>query len=68
MVSSAIVGARTAAQFSDTLKCCGWTLPEEARTRLDKISALPRRYPRAMEETMEERRNRAVRVPGGMKG
>jgi aryl-alcohol dehydrogenase-like predicted oxidoreductase len=65
MVSSAIVGARTAAQFSDTLACCGWDLPDEARTRLDKVSALPSRYPRAMEEGMAERRDRAVRMPGG---
>jgi aryl-alcohol dehydrogenase-like predicted oxidoreductase len=64
MVSSAIVGARTAAQFSDTLACCGWELPDEARARLDKVSAPPHRYPRAMEETMKERRDRAVRLPG----
>jgi aryl-alcohol dehydrogenase-like predicted oxidoreductase len=63
MVSSAIVGARTAAQFSDTSACSGWKLPHEARTRLDKVSAPPRRYPRAMEETMAERRDRAVRTP-----
>jgi aryl-alcohol dehydrogenase-like predicted oxidoreductase len=65
MVSSAIIGARTAAQLSDTLGCCGWALPEEARARLDAVSALPHRYPRAMEETMAERRDRAVRIPGG---
>jgi aryl-alcohol dehydrogenase-like predicted oxidoreductase len=63
MVSSAIVGARTAAQFGDTLASCGWRLADEARMRLDKVSALPRRYPRAMEETMAERRDSAVRMP-----
>jgi aryl-alcohol dehydrogenase-like predicted oxidoreductase len=65
MVCSAIVGARTAAQFRDTLACCGWDLPDETRSRLDKISVLPSRYPRAMEEGMAERRDRAVRMPGG---
>jgi aryl-alcohol dehydrogenase-like predicted oxidoreductase len=65
MVSSAIVGARTAAQFSDTLACCGWDLPDETRIRLNKVSALSSRYPRAMEEGMAERRDRAVRMPSG---
>jgi aryl-alcohol dehydrogenase-like predicted oxidoreductase len=63
MVASAIVGARTAAQLKDTLACCGWELPDEARARLDKASAQPHRYPRAMEETMADRRNGAVRKP-----
>ncbi|HEY4043288.1 MAG TPA: aldo/keto reductase, partial [Rhodopila sp.] len=63
MVASAIVGARTATQLSDTLAATGWALPEDARQRLDEVSALPRRYPRAMEEAMAERRNRAVRMP-----
>jgi len=55
VVASAIVGARTAAQLKDTLACCGWALPDEARVGLDKASAQPHRYPRAMEETMAER-------------
>jgi aryl-alcohol dehydrogenase-like predicted oxidoreductase len=63
MVASAIVGARTAQQLSDTLGATGWELPEQARKRLDKVSALPRRYPRAMEESMAERRDQAVRMP-----
>ncbi len=63
-VASAIVGARTAAQLSDTLAATGWQLPAEMRERLDKISAQPHRYPRAMEETMADRRNQAVRMPG----
>jgi aryl-alcohol dehydrogenase-like predicted oxidoreductase len=62
-VTSAIVGARTAAQLSDTLAAADWRLPEDARKRLDNVSALPHRYPRAMEETMVERRNQAVRLP-----
>jgi aryl-alcohol dehydrogenase-like predicted oxidoreductase len=62
-VASAIIGARTADQLNDTLAAASWHLPEEARQRLDKVSALPRRYPRAMEETMAERRDRGVRSP-----
>jgi aryl-alcohol dehydrogenase-like predicted oxidoreductase len=63
MVASAIIGARTVDQLGNTLAAGGWKLPEAARARLDKISALPRRYPRAMEETMIQRREQAVRVP-----
>jgi aryl-alcohol dehydrogenase-like predicted oxidoreductase len=63
MVASAIVGARSAQQLSDTLGATGWQLPEQARERLEKVSALPRRYPRAMEETMAARRDQAVRAP-----
>jgi aryl-alcohol dehydrogenase-like predicted oxidoreductase len=63
MVASAIVGARTARQLADTLAAAGWRLPDEARERLHQVSALPRRYPRAMEETMVERRDQAVRMP-----
>jgi len=62
-VTSAIVGARTVEQFADTLTSAGWRLPDEARERLDKVSAPPRRYPRAMEEAMAERRTQAVRMP-----
>jgi aryl-alcohol dehydrogenase-like predicted oxidoreductase len=65
LVASAIVGARTAEQFSDTLAATGWQLPQAALERLDKVSALPHRYPRAMEETMAERRDQAMRMPGG---
>ena len=64
MVTSAIVGARTMAQLGDTLGAAGWQLPEDARKRLGKVSAQPHRYPRAMEATMAERRDRAVRMPG----
>jgi aryl-alcohol dehydrogenase-like predicted oxidoreductase len=63
MVTSAIVGARTAAQLGDTLGAAGWRLPDDARARLDEISALPRRYPWAMEEGMADRRNQALRMP-----
>jgi aryl-alcohol dehydrogenase-like predicted oxidoreductase len=63
MVASAIVGARTARQLADTLGAAVWQLPDEARERLDTVSALPRRYPRAMEESMSQRRDQAVRRP-----
>lgn len=61
-VTGAIVGARTAGQFSDTLAAAGWQLPNEARKRLDEISAPQQRYPRAMEDTMAARRDQAVRI------
>ncbi|MBI3517036.1 MAG: aldo/keto reductase [Proteobacteria bacterium] len=61
-VASAIVGARTAAQLGDTLAAAGWRLPEAARARLDKVSALPRRFPRAMEDSMVERRDQAIKT------
>jgi aryl-alcohol dehydrogenase-like predicted oxidoreductase len=59
-ITSAIVGARTEAQIRDTLQTASWTLPDAARTRLDRVSALPHRYPRAMEDGMAERRNAAI--------
>jgi aryl-alcohol dehydrogenase-like predicted oxidoreductase len=63
-ITSAIVGARNAAQLADTLATAGWTLPAEAQARLDKASRLPHRYPRSFEETMHERRDAAVTRPG----
>jgi aryl-alcohol dehydrogenase-like predicted oxidoreductase len=62
-ITSAIIGARTATQARDSLLAGGWRLPEAARERLDRISVLPHRYPRAMEENMHERRDGAVRMP-----
>ncbi|HEX4366834.1 MAG TPA: aldo/keto reductase [Rhodopila sp.] len=62
-VASAIIGARHADQLGDTLAAAGWQLPEAARKRLDTISAQPHRYPRAMEETMMQRRDHAVKMP-----
>ena len=61
-VTSAIVGARTAAQLGDTLAAAGWTLPEAARKKLDAASALPHRFPRAMEAPMQARRDEAVKI------
>ena len=63
-VSSAIVGARRAEQLHDTLGAGGWRMPKEARARLDRISAVPHRYPRAMEANMAERRDQAVQMRG----
>jgi aryl-alcohol dehydrogenase-like predicted oxidoreductase len=63
-VSSAIVGARTAAQLGDTLAAAGWTLPDAARQKLDAVSALPHRFPRAMEAPMKARRDDAVTIGG----
>lgn len=64
VIASAIVGARTAEQLAGTLAATGWTLPEEARERLNKVSAMPRRYPRSMEDGMALRRDQAVTMPG----
>jgi aryl-alcohol dehydrogenase-like predicted oxidoreductase len=57
LVSSAIVGARTAEQRDGTLAASGWRLPAEAREQLNRVSASPGQYPRAMEAAMAERRN-----------
>jgi aryl-alcohol dehydrogenase-like predicted oxidoreductase len=61
-ITSTIIGARTVDQARDTLRAGGWRLPAEAFERLDRVSFLPHRYPRSMEDTMHERRNSAVRV------
>lgn len=62
-VASAIVGARTAAQLGDTLGAAGWRLPEAALTRLNAVSALPHRFPRAMEAPMKARRDDSIKMP-----
>lgn len=61
--SSAIVGARTEGHARENLGAAGWSLPEEALLRLDRVSRLPDRYPKAMEADMHERRNSAVEMP-----
>jgi len=63
-MTSAIVGARHAEQLGETLKAGGWRLPAEARTKLDKVSAQPTKYPRAFEDPMPERRRSALKMPG----
>lgn len=62
-ITSAIVGARSARQLEDTLRAGGWRLPDEARERLDRVSAPLKRYPAAFEESMVERRAAAVKRP-----
>ncbi|MFN8444107.1 MAG: aldo/keto reductase [Caldilineaceae bacterium] len=62
-ITSAIIGARTVEQALDNMLAGGWKLPNEAIERLNKVSALPARYPRSMEENMHERRNTAVKMP-----
>jgi len=62
-ITSAIAGVRTAEQLRDNLRACGWRLPADGREKLDKVSALPRRFPRSMEDAMHERRDNAVKMP-----
>lgn len=64
-MTSAIVGARNAQQLGETLAAGGWRLPTEALAKLDGISRQPYRYPRAFEDPMVERRNAAIKMPGG---
>jgi aryl-alcohol dehydrogenase-like predicted oxidoreductase len=59
-ISSAIVGGRNATQLADSLQAADFTLPADALARLDDVSALPRRYPRSMEEGVWKRRDDAV--------
>ncbi len=66
-MTSAIVGARNAQQLGETLAAGGWRLPAEALANLDSISKQPYRYPRAFEDPMVERRNAAIKMPGGAK-
>jgi hypothetical protein len=54
-----------ARQLGETLGAGGWRLPAAALGKLDQVSARPHRYPRAFEESMVERRNSAIRMPGG---
>ena len=62
-ITSAIVGARTLVQARDNFGAAGWTLPADALGRLNDVSHLPDRYPKAMEANMHERRNSAVHMP-----
>jgi aryl-alcohol dehydrogenase-like predicted oxidoreductase len=63
LVTSAIIGARTAEHAHNNMLAGGWRLPQEALTRLNQVSQLAHRYPRSMEENMIERRNKAVNMP-----
>lgn len=62
-ITSAIVGARTLEQARDNFGAAGWKLPDDALRKLNRISHLPDRYPKAMEANMHERRDGAVAMP-----
>ena len=59
-ITSVIAGARTVDHMRDNLKAAGWRLEGEALQRLNDVSRLPERYPKAMEKVMVARRNDAV--------
>lgn len=54
-MASVIVGARDAAQFRDNAAGVGWSLPPDAKARLDAISAPPPRYPKDSEVNVRDR-------------
>ena len=62
-ITSVIIGARTVEQARDNMLAGSFSLPDEARARLDEVSHLPHRYPEAMEANMHERRDDAVDMP-----
>ncbi len=62
-ITSAIIGARTVEQARDNMLAGSWRLEGDALARLNTVSALPHRYPRSMEENMDERRDAAVQMP-----
>ena len=62
-ITSAIVGARTAAQLRDNLGAGTWKLPGDALEKLSAISHLPDRYPESMQKAMPQRRDQAVKMP-----
>ena len=62
-ITSVIIGARTVEQARDNIMAGSFCLESEHVQRLNTVSALPPRYPRAMEQDMHERRNDAVDMP-----
>jgi aryl-alcohol dehydrogenase-like predicted oxidoreductase len=62
-ITSAIVGARTAKQFRDSLGAATFRLQGENLNRLNAVSKLPDRYPKSMEAGMAERRAEAIDMP-----
>ena len=60
-ITSVISGARTVQHLNDNLQCVGWTLDAPWLEALNAVSALPDRYPEAMEKDMHQRRDAAVR-------
>jgi len=63
-ITSTIAGARTAAQFTDSMGTSGWHLPCELQQRLCDVSHLPDRYPESMEKNADIRRDNAIDMPG----
>lgn len=62
-ITSVIIGARTVEQARDNIMAGSFCLEGEHVQHLNAVSALPPRYPRAMEQDMHERRNDAVDMP-----
>jgi aryl-alcohol dehydrogenase-like predicted oxidoreductase len=62
-ITSVIVGARNIDQLRNNLQAGQFRLGDEALQRLNEVSYLPERYPKAMEKNMHERRNKAVKMP-----
>jgi aryl-alcohol dehydrogenase-like predicted oxidoreductase len=62
-ITSAIIGARTVEQARDNLNASTFRLEGAALERLNAVSALPGRYPLAMEKNIHERRDGAVKMP-----
>jgi aryl-alcohol dehydrogenase-like predicted oxidoreductase len=61
-MTSVIVGARTTKHLQDNLGAADWQLEGETLARLNAVSQLPERYPKAMENVMVSRRNDAVKT------
>lgn len=62
-ITSVIVGARKVEQLRDNIGCSDWSLPADALTQLNEVSAPPVRYPDSMELNIHERRANAVDMP-----
>jgi len=62
-ITSVIVGARTVTQLKDNLGAAGWHLKTEPLKLLNDISLPKARYPRAIEDFMQERRDKAMKIP-----
>ena len=62
-ITSVIIGARKLSQLEDNLHASGWHMETEALRRLNEVSRLKERYPKAMEKQMTARRNNAVQMP-----
>ncbi len=64
-ITAALVGARNAKQLEDNLVAADFRLESAVLKKLHDVSHLPDRYPEAMEKNMHERRDSAVKMPGG---